>query len=118
MTMRLLTLFLGLAMSAFSPDGFAKRVAPKPVAAVIVNGVRYSAPAEFMGYVIATDAYTQKELWRKLIYSIDTDPALEPDVQEVFVTSLALHGAQLLITNERGENYLLDLATRSVTRLP
>ena len=119
MTMRIVTaMILALFLGAFAPNGFAKRAAPKPVAPIVINDIQYSAPAEFMGYVIATDVHTQKELWRQVIYSIHVDPALERDVQDVFITSIALHGARLLVTNERGENYLLDLATRTVTRLP
>jgi|GEM_PF-6892292 len=35
---------------------------------------------------------------------------------DIFVTSLAIRGGSLVITNERGERYLLDLLTRKVIR--
>ena len=36
--------------------------------------------------------------------------------QDVFITSLAIECGVIIITNERGEKYTLDLATRQVTR--
>jgi hypothetical protein len=94
----------------------AKRSAPKPVAAVIANHVEYSAPSERMGFVIATDVRTKKELWRERIYAVRIDPEMEKDVQDVFITTLVLEGGALVITNERGAVYGLDLATRKITK--
>jgi outer membrane protein assembly factor BamB len=109
-----------LTLCAFLVGGtssvFAKRAAPRPVAPVVADGVRYSAPPEAMGFVVAAAADTGKELWRVRIYEIHVDPNLERDVQHVFITSLALKDGTLLITNERGEKYALDLKTRQVTR--
>lgn len=94
----------------------AKRSAPKPVAAVIADVIEYSAPSELMGFVVATDTRTHKELWRERIYKAAINPALEGDVQDVFITSLVIERGALIITNERGENYSLDLATRKVIK--
>lgn len=94
----------------------AKRAAPKPVAAVIADAVEYSAPHELMGFVVATDTRSHKELWRERIYAVRINPALEGDVQDVFITSLVVERGALLITNERGDTYSLDLATRKVTK--
>ena len=94
----------------------AKRSAPAPVAPVVTNGIRYSAPSDAMAFVVAADAGTSKELWRARIYEVRVDPNLERDVQEVFIVSLAVKDGFLLIANERGEKYALDLQTRKVTR--
>jgi hypothetical protein len=96
----------------------AKRAAPPSVAAVDNGSVRYSAPAqpEEMGFVIATDVSTWKELWRQRIYHVHMKPLLEKDVQWVFITSLTLRDGKLLITNERDEHFTLDLTTRKVTK--
>lgn len=94
----------------------AKRNAPKPVAPVVAGSVEYSAPHEFMGFVIATDTHTHKELWRERIYRVSINPALERDVQDVFIASLALERGVLIITTERGVSYTLDLVTRKVTK--
>jgi len=99
-----------------TPAAVAKRAAPRPVAPVVADGVRYSAPPEAMGFVIAATADTGKELWRVRIYEIHVDPNLERNVQDVFITSLELKDGTLIITNERGEKFALDLKTRKVTR--
>lgn len=94
----------------------AKRGAPKPVPPVSADAIEYSAPHEHMGFVVATDTASRKELWRERIYAVRIDPKLEEDVQHVFIASLAIEGGALIITNERGESYTLDLATRRVTK--
>jgi hypothetical protein len=93
-----------------------KRSAPKIVEPVTILGVTYSAPSWPVGVVIATDAASSRELWRQRIYAIPYDRKLEQDVQDVFVTSLKCRSNVLLITNERGEHFALDLSTRKVTR--
>ena len=94
----------------------AKRTVPGAVEPVTVHGVTYSAPVTAMGFVVAFDASSGRELWRQRIYQVRVDPSLERDVQDVFITSLTLRGGSLVITNEHGERYTLDLATRKVTR--
>jgi hypothetical protein len=94
----------------------AKRPPPKLVKPVTVAGVTFSAPGWPIGIVIATDASSRRELWRQRIYTIRYDRTLEQDVQDVFITSLIRRGNVLLITNERGERFVLDLSTRKVTR--
>lgn len=94
----------------------AKRAAPKPVPAVTLKNIEYSAPHDLMGFVVATDTATHKELWRERIYAVTVNPALESDVQHVYITSLVIEESTLVITNERGESYALDLATRKVTQ--
>src|SRR4051812_43764312 len=95
----------------------AKRSAPTDVAPVVVGQVEYSAPHDAMGFVVATDIKTHRELWRKEIYRVTIDPKLERDVQDVFIKSLVLEHGKLTITNERGKRYALDLSASSVTRL-
>jgi outer membrane protein assembly factor BamB len=109
-----------LALCIFLVSGIApacaKRPAPAPVAPVVADGVRYSAPMGAMSFVVAAAADTGKELWRMRIYGVRVDPNLERDVQDVFITSLEVKQGMLIITNERGEKYALDLKTRKVTR--
>jgi hypothetical protein len=100
-----------------SADVSAKRLAPEPVKPVTVAGVTYVAPGWPIGIIIAKDASSNRELWRKRIYILPYDRRLERDVQDVFITSLAVRGGNaLIITNERGERYILDLSTRKVVR--
>ncbi len=111
--------FLIFALTAFVlvlTPVVAKRAAPKPVAPVVANAVEYSAPHEQMGFVVATDTTKRKELWREQIYTVRIDPDLERDVQDVFITSLAIERGSLVVTNERQEIFDLDLATRKITK--
>ena len=107
-----------LALLLPIPYATAKRPAPVPVPPVVSAAIEYSAPHTAMGFVVATDTHTHKELWRARIYPVRIDPALERDVQDVFITSLALAHGQLIIVNERGDRYTLDPATRKSTKLP
>jgi hypothetical protein len=94
----------------------AKRAAPAVVEPVTVRGITYSAPAHAMGFVVARKVSSGQELWRQRIYTIRINPALERDVQDVFITSLRARGGAILIMNERGERFVLDLETRHVIR--
>jgi hypothetical protein len=94
----------------------AKRVAPTPVPPVTIGSTKYSAPSDKMGHVVATDTSNGKELWRVRIYSVLINPFLERDVQDVFITSLVISGGTLLIENERGDKYTLDVNTRRVAK--
>jgi outer membrane protein assembly factor BamB len=96
----------------------AKRSAPELAQPVVVGRIEYSAPSWPMGFIVATDTHTRREIWRKRIYRVSIDPALERDVQDVFITSLTLAHGTLFITDERNRRYALELTTRKVTRLP
>ncbi len=105
-------LALGLTMPA--PP---KRSAPTEVKGVTAGNVVYSAPHDAMGFVVATNSETKKELWRVRVYEVKKDPKLEGDVQDVFITSLVMEGESLIVTNEKGKKFRLDLATQKVTAL-
>ncbi|QIF00548.1 hypothetical protein [Roseimicrobium sp. ORNL1] len=107
--------FLVLGVLLTAAISHAKRLAPTPVPPVTIGGVKYSAPSDKMGYVVATNTNNGKELWRVRIYSVQINPILEEDVQHVFITSLVVSGGTLLIENERGDKYTLDVSTRKVT---
>ena len=114
----LVTVLVGCVFAVSAASVSAKRGAPRPVKPVTAAGVVYSAPVDAMGCVVASDASTQRELWRHRIYAVRVDPSLERDVQDVFITSLQLRGHSLVITNERGERFVLNLSTLKVTREP
>jgi hypothetical protein len=46
--------------------------------------------------------------------NIDYDPKLEQDVQDIFITSLAIKNDRLVVVNERKESYEIDLQTRKI----
>jgi len=106
-----------VVLSATLTTADAKRGPAPPVNPVVIGSISYSAPPdpEHMGYVIATDMPSGKELWRQRIYRIVLNPFVEADVQWVFITSLVRQGNTLIVTDERGRRFTLDLKTRKVT---
>jgi hypothetical protein len=98
--------------------------APEPVF-VQHQGVRYEAVQwghprglnQNGGYVQAVDAATGSILWIHRIYRIAYDPAKEQDKQDRFITRLSIgeRGESLLIDDERGGRYVLDLRTHQVS---
>ena len=97
----------------------AKRI-PAPVIEPIVHeGIRYTVPNDrgTVGYVVASDVATGKELWKKTIFRKCLCPCLEHDVQWVFIKEMRLDGQRLLLVTERDRVYSLDLKTRKVKKL-
>jgi hypothetical protein len=115
---RVSLMWMGAALLLPALPVTAKRSAPEPVHPIVVGNVEYASPGWPVGFIIATDTRTRREIWRKRIYRVNIDPALERDVQDVFITSMTLSQGNLLITDERGRRYALKLTTRKVSRLP
>jgi hypothetical protein len=107
-------------MATFS----AKRKAPKHVAPLSLNGVRYEAvlDTDELGYggrggvIAAYDDRTGELVWHVRIYRTEYNPTFEQDAQETYITSIsAIGGGEvLLVTDERQRRFRLDLADRSV----
>jgi hypothetical protein len=96
---------------------FAKRGAAKPVPPIIYKGITYSAPnnGALINWVLASDP-TGGELFRIKVFDMPIDPRLEEDAQWVFITGLRLSGGSLLVEDEKGRCYAVDLDTRAVKR--
>src|SRR3954469_13862669 len=105
---------LVLALLVLTAVVQAKRSAPADVPPVVSDGIEYSAPHDPIGWVIATDVKTRQEVYRRRIYQVPIKPDLERDVQEIFISALEVKRNFLIVTNERGEKYALDLSTRTV----
>jgi hypothetical protein len=106
-------------------QGMEKERADTPVPKSVSHaGVRYEALAwgrarglaQNGGYVLAIDEQTGIERWIVKIYDARIDDGKEQDKSDVFITSLAFdaHKRYLLIVNERGDAFRLDLRTRAV----
>lgn len=105
----------------------AKRRVPN-VPPVIANGTRYEVLrgarsrgfAQNGGIIAAIDTASDKELWTLVLYQTQYDPQEEADVQDVFITSLALSkdGQQLLAKSENKKSYAVKLADRTIINLP
>jgi hypothetical protein len=100
------------------PQGFAKRITPKPVPPIIHEDVQYSTAGDGKtSFVVATDTSTGKELWRVRIFRVHPHWWKgEEDNQWVFISFLRLAENNLVIGNEKGQCFLLDLRTKSVKR--
>jgi hypothetical protein len=112
-----LIIVLALTLCGISLPVHAERLAPKPVKPVEKDGIEYSAPVDKMGHVVATWNKTSSVIWNKQIYLVKFDyrnNALEQDVQSCFITNLRLDGNKLIITNELGYEYSLELDSVSV----
>ena len=112
-----LSMLLCLLLAAMiASEAWAKRAAPKPVTPVAHKGVQYVAPNAngLEGIIEARNEETGKKLWDVVIYTVKIDPSLEQDVQWVFITGLVVQDNTLLVTNEKNEQYILDLKTRKV----
>ena len=108
-----LPLLLLLAF-AFTSPAFAKRSAPAQVAPVKAADVEYRVPHDKLGCVEAWDVRSDQMLWRKQVYVVRYDVELERDIQDVFITSVAVQNGKLLVKNEHASEYLLDLETLQV----
>lgn len=104
-----------------------KRKGPKPLKPLKLNGVRYveirDARARGLnqpgGVIAAIDEKSGQELWSVLVYQTVYDEREESDVQDVYITHLDLStdGLALLITNERGQRFAVNLADHTVSEL-
>ena len=105
---------------------YAERMAPKPIAPIDHNDVTYSVPhfVQFLGdddeqtqnggYVLARDKKTKRIKWLVQIYVTKYNKFLESDVQDVFITEIKLKDDTLIIKDEKGRNYSLNINTLEV----
>jgi len=107
-----LFIFLGLQCNMVE----AKRLPPQEVEPVIYNGVKYTATHEKMGYVEAWDIKTGEKLWEKKDYDVKIDPHMEADVQWVFITNLSIKDGKLIVVNENGDRYEIDIESTDTSQ--
>jgi outer membrane protein assembly factor BamB len=97
---------------------WAKRVPPKDVPPVVVNGTRYSANGDGKdSYVVATDVPSGKELWRVKVFHTRIEFWRgEEDNQWVFISDLKFADNSLLVRDEKNRCYSIDLNTKHVKK--
>ncbi len=107
------------AKEAGAPN--ADRLPPQDVKPVTHEGVRYEAPTAERGVLIAYDTKSKKpkELWRAQVVNYGVDSKLETDVQETWISKLELPKGshELIITDERGLQYVADLTKKKISIL-
>lgn len=91
----------------------AKRMAPKEVNPVFVDGIKYYADHNKMGYLFANDSTTDSLLWEKKLYNVKIDKSLEEDVQWVFITDLHVEKNELIVKNEASNEFRIPLKVDS-----
>lgn len=120
-----LALLTGVAARA---SGGEKERAEVPEALpVVLGGLRFEAPLwtrsrglpQNGGYIVAIDVATGAERWIVKVYDALPGDGKEADKQDVFIAELrpAADAHALLVTDERGRRFRLDLRTHSVTSL-
>lgn len=121
--------FLILLMMSIFSLSYAKRIPPDNVPPVIYQGVKYvvipwgyneNNPNQNGGYIEARDEKTDEKLWGLRVYDVYYNDNLERDAQDVFITSLSLDDRNqcLVIQDERGKIYYVDIAKRRVIEPP
>lgn len=105
-----------LLIFCFTVSGVcAKRTPPPVVAPITHNGVIYTATGDGeTAFVVATNEKTGKELWKAQVYHVSIDPTKEADIQTIFISEMLLSGERLLIQDEAGRCYRLELVTHKV----
>lgn len=115
------------AASAQPPSNMprAKRMAPAPVAPLHIGALRIEAVPwardagfdQTGGVIAAFDAPSGERRWLLQVYRTHYDPALESDVQDIFITRLRRAGSgRIVVEDERRRRWLVDLNSRAVTR--
>ena len=110
-------------VALLASPALAKRAAPAEVAPVVDGNVRYEAPHSAFenpcgqngGCVVAYDNATNAVMWSVKVYCTHYDPDLEEDVQDVFITSLAVENGQVLVTDEKSRHFSINPFTQEVT---
>lgn len=100
---------LFLLTAIFSGDAQAKRGPAPEVTPLELNGYRYSAPHTEMGVIEAVDMKTEKKRWDMKVYDIIFNDNLERDVQWVFIKRLSFNRAELIVIDEKDNEYLVPL---------
>lgn len=71
------------------------------------------------GVIAAVKESTGRELWTLVVYPVGFDSKEERDVQEVYITKLALSqdGKRILVENEAQRRFAVTLAERKIEEL-
>jgi hypothetical protein len=111
-----ITSFMLIAFLNTSVAVFAKRPPPMPVDKIVHEGIEYHAPDTLMGCVEAYHLKTGVRIWWKQIYVVKYNPKLETDVQDIYIKKMRIKRNNLIIEDERGRKYSLNLSSLEVKR--
>ena len=93
-----------------------KRTPPAKLKPVRGSGIEYRAPQKMIGCVEAWNTAENQRIWFRQIYTVQYNPSLEGDVQDIFISGLKLEAEhqRLTIENEKGGIFTLNLETLEV----
>lgn len=99
-----------------------ERAEPPTPEPVEIDGVTYSALlwgkarglGQNGGLIIATDTNTGEELWILKIYDVSYERDIELDKQDVFIERISADAGGLVIENESGRVFKVNLTDRSI----
>ena len=92
---------------------------PRPMPAIVHEGIRQGLPHR-NGYLSATDVASGQRLWTTQAYEVQYDAPLEKEVQDVHFKQMTLTPDQrhVLIENEAGQRFLVQLSDHTVSTAP
>jgi hypothetical protein len=113
----LATVAVAASTSLYPVQAWASRTPPPEVAPVVYQNVKYVAVIwgwtagydQNGGIIEAQDPVTHAKLWSFEVYDVVYDHSWETDVQDIFISSMTLEGSSLMVENERGDIYRVDL---------
>jgi len=96
----------------------ASRISAPEVQSLVYKGIKFIAPntPEKMSYIEAWDIKTNTKLWELKVYEVKINPELKADVQWIFITSLYISVGKLIVVNEAGERYEVDIEAKKVVK--
>ena len=103
-----------------------KRAAPPRIEPVTIDGITYRQHHDHVdgigqnsGLLAAWRPDAERPDWVIAVYPVTYREILERDVQEVYFTEMKQDGDRpvLIVTNERGARFEVDVTTRKVTTL-
>lgn len=116
--MRNYTIIL-LALTLFTSNAFAKRLAPKEVDQVVYQNKFLITAPDFAslyqgmphngGYLLVRDYKTKKRICLHEVYKVNYIKGLETDVQDVFIKRMELKGEFLIVDNEKKERFKIPI---------
>ena len=116
-------LFFSLFPLTLIDSAEAKRPKPKKVPTAEYKQIKYTAtqaPSQSHtqqgGYIEAWNQKTNQRIWELKIYDNKFDPGLPREDQEVYITSLKMDGALLIVANEIGDEFQVNIDARQVTK--
>lgn len=109
--------FLFLFTLCAATPSFSKRMPSPHVQPIVKDGIEYSAPPDSIGFVVASwmnENEEKQEIWRRQIYTIKYKHDIEYCLQEVYIEGLKFDNGKLIILNEAGGQFELDIDSLDV----